>query len=374
MAGRAASRSLPTAPQRGLPGRGRHLGAGVAPTAPHRAHRAPPRPPRPTAPHRPPGDHRAPPRPIAPHRAPPRPRPPPSAPPHRAPSISTAPHRAPSRTIAHHRSPRAPPLAISLHIALHRYPSPPALFSTASRRSAPHSTAPHRTLRSSSLDFTPTRPLCSLSFVIAPHAPHRPYSVLRSTLLSSLHFSYSSIARLMRVSLPLAFFSLRTNMPIHRSALGERDPQVAYGIRIVTAGRAHARPWPAGASWPGAAPGGPRPGRGPADVRLAEHGLYLLEALALDFLDRPPGPPTPLRPWGRASWGRPSWTSCPGLQAMVTAGAAAYPPGGLVGLTLGLLRAHMQVSALVEAACGLLAAMAMAVLWLPPAEVGGGWW
>ncbi|KAJ4453081.1 hypothetical protein PAPYR_12565 [Paratrimastix pyriformis] len=74
-------------------------------------------------------------------------------------------------------------------------------------------------------------------------------------------------------------------------------------------------------------------------------GLYLLEALALDFLDRP---------------------------AMVTAGAAACPPGGLVGLTLGLLRAH-AVSALVEAACGLLAA-AMAVLRLPPAEVGGGWW
>ncbi|KAJ4453545.1 hypothetical protein PAPYR_11950 [Paratrimastix pyriformis] len=148
----------------------------------------------------------------------------------------------------------------------------------------------------------------------------------------------------------------------------------------------HRRPWPAGASWPGAAPGGPRPGRGPADVRLAEHGLYLLEALALDFLDRPsscltavwaagssPGPDAPPA-LGQGFLGPAELDELPRLAGHGHGRGGGLPAGGLVGLTLGLLRAHMQVSALVEAACGLLAAMAMAVLRLPPAEVGGGWW
>ncbi|KAJ4462454.1 hypothetical protein PAPYR_1096 [Paratrimastix pyriformis] len=115
---------------------------------------------------------------------------------------------------------------------------------------------------------------------------------------------------------------------------------------------------------------------GPADVRLAEHGLYLLEALALegflgpaeldelprlcvDLLAAHPGQ-APLGGQAMRLLGALAERHGGALQAMVTAGAAACPPGGLVGLTLGLLRAHMQVSALVEAACGLLAAMAMA--------------
>ncbi|KAJ4453343.1 hypothetical protein PAPYR_12199 [Paratrimastix pyriformis] len=370
--------------------------------------------------------HRAPSRPIAPHPAPVRPRPPRPTAPHRSPPRPTAPHRAPSRTIdllAPHRSPSRSTL---LFIATHRLRALQHCFPPF--RTAQHRTAPFAPARWTSLPlvlFAPSR-LSSLPMLLTALIPSfaPPYC-------PPLHFSYSSIARLMRVFSPFGvlfrertcqytaahcvvwflsiqhlfhflfiffsfsfhflfiFFVLLTSA-MHictflspfafllnfiliivsslfsacsqkACSLGERDPQVAYGIRIVTAGRAHAR---ALASWGELAWGRSwwaSSGRGPADVRLAEHGLYLLEALALDFLDRP------------GFLGRPSWTSCPGLQAMVTAGAAACPPGP-GGLDPGLLRAHMQVSALVEAACGLLAAMAMAVLRLPPAEVGGGWW